>query len=203
MSLSSTPKQPRHFTTFEVGRICGVFHTTVINWVNKGKLKAHTTPGGHRRIALPDLLEFMRRFEMPIPEGLAHRNRRVMVVEDDESVRKLLANAVKPISGVEVEACASGLQALIAIGKEAPDVLLLDIRIPEVDGLEVIRVLRANEQLRPMKIIAITGEPLEPREAEFIKAHADHLFRKPFVTAQVRKRVAELLDPESLVEAGA
>ncbi len=199
--MSSTPSQPRLFTTFEVGRICGVFHTTVINWVNKGKLKAHTTPGGHRRIALPDLLEFMRRFEIPIPEGLAHRGRRVMVVEDDESVRKLLVNAVRGIPDVEVEDCESGLQALIAIGKEAPDVLLLDIRIPEVDGLEVLKVLRANEQLRPMKIVAVTGEPLEPGEQQLLRSHADHLFRKPFSTAQVRKRVAELLDPEPLVHA--
>jgi excisionase family DNA binding protein len=201
--MSTTPSQPRLFTTFEVGRVCGVFHTTVINWVNKGKLKAHTTPGGHRRIALGDLLEFMRRFEIPIPEGLAHRARRVMVVEDDESVRKLLVNAVKGIDDVEAEACAGGLEALIAIGKEAPDLLLLDIRIPEVDGLEVVKVLRANEQLRPMKIVAVTGEPLEPEELQFVRQHVDHVFRKPFSTAQVRKRVEELLDPERLVPSGA
>src|SRR5579885_1934753 len=102
----------RVFSTFEVGRICGVFHTTVINWVNKGKLKAHMTPGGHRRIALSDLIDFMRRFEMPIPADLENRPKRVLVVEDNAAVQRMLARALQPFEGIVVETCSGGLEAL-------------------------------------------------------------------------------------------
>src|SRR6185369_15954578 len=96
---------PRAFTTFEVAKICGVFHTTVINWVNKGKLKAHSTPGGHRRIQLPDLIAFMTQFDMPIPGDLHQRARRILIVEDDPSVQRMLQRTLSALPGVEIQTC--------------------------------------------------------------------------------------------------
>lgn len=195
MTITKAPAR-RVFSTFEVAKACGVFHTTVINWVNKGKLKAHHTPGGHRRIALPDLLDFMRRFEMPIPPDLESRKARVLLVEDDASVSRMLARALEDFEAIEIETCEGGLEALIAIGKNAPDVLVLDIRIPQVNGLEVCRVLRSNEQTKPIKIIAVTGEALSAEEEAFLQANADHFFRKPVAILEFRRRVRQLLDAE-------
>lgn len=194
--MAITTGATRVFSTFEVAKACGVFHTTVINWVNKGKLKAHLTPGGHRRINLNDLLDFMRQFDMPIPADLETKRRRVLVVEDDASVRRML---VRTIDGpdIDVETCEGGLEALIAIGKEAPDVLVLDIRIPQVNGLEVCRVLRSNEQLRPIKIVAITGEALSSEEEARLRSYADHFFRKPVATPEFKRRVRQLLELEA------
>ena len=127
-----TGSKSRAFTTFEVGRICGVFHTTVINWVNKGKLKAYVTPGGHRRILPEDLIDFMKRFEMPIPDNLVDRSMNILIVEDDASVQRMLMRSLQALPGVKIEVCESGLEALMHIGKEPPDLLILDIRIPHV-----------------------------------------------------------------------
>jgi excisionase family DNA binding protein len=195
MTITKTG-EPRVFTTFQVARICGVFHTSVINWVNKGKLKAHLTPGGHRRIKLPDLLEFMHKFEMPIPADLESKRKQVLIVEDDASVTRLLVRSIQSLSDLEVRTCAGGLEALIAIGKDAPDLLVLDIRIPQVDGLEVVRVLRANDQTRPIKILAISGEVLSDVERAFVREHCDAFFAKPVSTAEFRKRVAALVELE-------
>jgi excisionase family DNA binding protein len=184
----------RTFTSFEVAKACGVFHTTVINWVNKGKLKAHCTPGGHRRIMLPDLIAFMNQFEMPIPGDLTKRAKKILIVEDDPSVQRMLSRTLSALPGVEIQTCVGGLEALMAIGKEAPDLLILDIRIPQVNGVEVCRVLKSSEQTKPIKIVAITGEPL-PAEAEaFLKAHVDGFFQKPLPTAELKSRARELLD---------
>jgi CheY-like chemotaxis protein len=185
---------PKVFSTFEAGRVCGVVHTTVINWVNKGLLKAHTTPGGHRRIALADLVDFMRRFEMPIPEDLSGRRRRILVAEDDPAVQRMLRRALSALEGVEVEACASGLEALISIGREAPDLLVLDIRIPQVNGFEVLKVLRANAQTRPVRIVVVTGEALPREDEAVLRRDADAFFRKPVELAAFRRRAAELLE---------
>ncbi len=202
--MTVTNRQNRQvFSTFEVGRICGVFHTTVINWVNKGKLKAHHTPGGHRRIALADLIDFMKRFEMPIPPDLESRPRRVLVVEDNPAVQRMLVRALQAFEGISIETCTGGLEALMAIGKETPDLLILDIRIPQVDGFEVCRLLRSNEQTRPIKLIAVTGEPLSHDEEAYLKRQADGFFRKPISIADFRRQAAELLDVEPSPVAGA
>lgn len=191
----------RTFTTFEAAKVCGVFHTTVINWVNKGKLKAHCTPGGHRRILLPDLIAFMDRFEMPIPADLTQRAKRILIVEDDPAVQRMLKRALSALPGVELQTCAGGLEALMAIGKEAPDLIILDIRIPQVNGIEVCRVLKSSEQTKPIKIVAITGEPL-PAEAEaFLKVHVDGFFQKPLPTAELKAKALELLELEEAAAA--
>jgi CheY-like chemotaxis protein len=179
-----------------------VVHTTVINWVTKGLLKAHATPGGHRRIALPDLIDFMKRFDMPIPEDLASRRRRILVVEDDAAVQRMLTRALKPLEGVDVEACSGGLEALMRIGKEAPDLLILDIRIPQVNGFEVLRLLRGNEQTKPVRIIVVSGEALSRDEEAALRKEADGFFRKPIEVADFRRAAAELLDIDVPVAAG-
>src|SRR5688500_2835728 len=102
----------RLFTTFETAKACGAYHTTVINWINKGMLKARVTPGGHRRVALPDLLEFMRRFEMPIPHDLTDRPKRVLIVEDDPAVQRLIKRTLSELPSIDLQACDNGLQAL-------------------------------------------------------------------------------------------
>lgn len=184
------------FTTFEAGRICGVVHTTIINWVNKGLLKAHTTPGGHRRIALPDLIDLMNRFHMPVPADLATRRRKALIVEDDPAVQRMLCRALAPLEDLDVDTCAGGLEALVRIGREAPDLLVLDIRIPQVDGFEVLRLLRASEQTRPIRIVVVTGEALSREQESQLREDADELFRKPIEVSELRARAAQLLDLE-------
>ncbi|MBI4347211.1 MAG: response regulator [Elusimicrobia bacterium] len=182
------------FTTFSAAKACGVFHTTVTNWVNKGKLKAYTTPGGHRRIRLSDLLEFMDRFDMPVPEGLRERACRVLIVEDDPTTQRIFQRAVQ---GYDVACCASGLEALIAIGKDAPDLLILDVNIPEVNGLDVCKLLRSVEQTRPIKILAITGAVLSAADERFLKANSDGFLRKPVKIDEIREAVDAIMEPES------
>jgi excisionase family DNA binding protein len=186
----------RTFTTFEVAKICGVFHTTVINWVNKGKMKAHCTPGGHRRILLPDLIDFMTRFDMPIPGDLTYRPKKILVVEDDPSVQRLLKRVLQALPDVEIQTCVGGLEALMSIGKGAPDLLILDIRIPQVNGIEVCQLLRSNEQTRPIKIIAITGEPLADESQILIQSLVNAFFQKPLPIAELRAKARELLELE-------
>lgn len=187
-------RNDRAFSTFEAAKVCGVVHTTVINWINKGMLKAHATPGGHRRIQHGDLVDFMTRFGMPIPPDLLERAKKVLIVEDDAAVQRMLKRALQMLPGVELNACAGGLEALVAIGKDAPDLVILDIRIPQVNGLEVCKLLRSSEHTRPIRIIAITGEPLPGEDEEFLRKHVDGFYQKPLPTEELRGLVHDLLE---------
>lgn len=196
VTLIMTVTREREFTTFEAAKICGVFHTTVINWVNKGKLKARLTPGGHRRIRLDVLRAFMEKYDMPVPPDLLSRPKRVLVVEDNRAMQRFLTRALQGLPGVEVHACDNGLEALIGIGKESPDLVLLDIRIPQVDGFQVCRVLKAGEQTKDIRVIAVSGEVLGKDEEAFLDENVDAYFRKPLDAADLKGAAAELLGVE-------
>lgn len=183
----------REFSSFEAAKICGVFHTTLVGWVKRGRLPARCTPGGHRRISQSQLLEFMRRHDMPIPPDLAPKTKKILVVEDDPAVQRLLTRVLKALPGVSVQACAGGLEALILVGKEPPDLLVLDVYIPKINGLEVCKLLKSAPQARSIKIIAITGQVLPRKEEAFLREHADHFLRKPFDNAEITGKAAALL----------
>ncbi|MBI5242760.1 MAG: response regulator [Elusimicrobia bacterium] len=194
----SITNENREFTTFQAARICGVFHTTVINWVNKGKLAAHHTPGGHRRILLANLVAFMKHYDMPIPEGIVDERKRVLVVEDDPVVQQVLVRALKPLPELEITTCVNGMEALLAIGKRAPDLVVLDIRIPHVNGLELCRLLRNNDYTDPVKIIAVSGEALSAADEYFLRTHADCYFRKPLQIDIFQEAAMDLLELEEI-----
>lgn len=183
----------RAFTSFEAAKICGVFHTTMVGWVNQGRLEAHRTPGGHRRILLSDLVDFMRKYAIPIPADLAQKPRTILVVEDELASQRLMVRILKSLPNVEIQACVSGLEALILIGKEAPDLLVLDIYTPEIDGLAVCKLLKSTPHTQPIKIIAVSGQMLSGEEEAFLLKHADYFLRKPFSNAEVKAKAAALL----------
>ena len=187
-------QKERLFTTFQAARHCGVYHTTVINWIKSGKLPAYSTPGGHRRIHSKDLLGFMERFGIPVPEDLLTRSKHVLIVEDDASVRRMLSRTFAGVESLQVQTCEAGIEALIEIGRNPPDLLILDIRIPQVKGLEVCRILRSNPATAPIKILCVTGEALSESEEAFLHENTAGVFRKPLSTEALRREALGLLD---------
>jgi excisionase family DNA binding protein len=185
------------YTTFEVGKLCQVYHTTVINWINKGQLKAYTTLGRHRRIQRADLLNFMSRCGIRIPSELKHANKKVLVVDDDKSIQRLIQRIIiKSFLGTDVESVDNGVEALVSVGRHVPDLIVLDIVMPGMDGLEVCKLLRSNPTTRSMKIIAITGKKLAAEEEKFLKKNVDDFFRKPFSPLKLQHSIATLLKTE-------
>lgn len=172
----------RAYSTFEAARLCGVDPSTVIRWVNEKKLKAYITPGGHRRILESDLLVFLNKHKMPGAELLKRRGGpRVLIVEDDPSVGLLLRKALlreKP--GLEVHWIRDGIEALIALGKNPPDLVVLDVYMPGLDGVKVLATLRADPATRRTKVIGITGKSLPPDKLRFMRSRADAFYKKPF-----------------------
>lgn len=181
------------FTTFEAAKHCGVFHTTVINWVNKGKLRARTTPGGHRRIAAEDLLDFMKIYKMPIPRELQNAGRRFVVVEEDQGLAKLLDNALqRGHESAEISTCRDGAEALIRIGAKVPDVVILDLNLPAVDGFKVCKALKSDAATKGVKIIGMSDRPITKAQRAFLQRHTDAFFQKPLSIEKIAAQAAKL-----------
>jgi two-component system, OmpR family, response regulator RpaA len=182
------------YTTFEVGEICGVYPTTVINWVNQSKLPAFATPGGHRRIRREDLVAFLAKYNFPTPPELLGGRRRVLVVDDDPDCAGMIRRAFQAHEEqFEVSEIHNGIEALVSIGRTPPDLVVLDVVMPIVDGGTVCATLRKNPDTRAIKILAITGKRMDDRAVQSIRSHADGLFQKPFKVEALVKRALELL----------
>jgi excisionase family DNA binding protein len=165
-------KGPIYYTTFQAAKLLGVSPPTVVNWVNLGVLAAHRTPGGHRRIGQDDLVVFATEYHYPLPESLkegAQMVRRVLIVDDERDFGVTVREYLVVRGGFEVEVAESGFAAGLTIARFQPHVVLMDIMMPDMDGFEVLRMLRADPATRHIPVIACTAyrDPLiESRIAE-------------------------------------
>ena len=170
------------FTTFEAAKLCHVSPLSIINWVNAGRLPAFRTPGGHRRIRREDLLLFMRDNGLPIPEEMQQGSgrRKVLIVDDEPSIRELLAEHLSTRnSPYEVSTAADGFEAGRLVATFRPDVVLLDLRMPGVDGFQICRTIKADPGTASTVVIAMTGYYSPETEARVLECGAVRCFAKP------------------------
>jgi excisionase family DNA binding protein len=183
-----------YLTTFEVSRICEVNPTTVQNWVKEKKLKAYVTPGGHRRVRREDLAAFMKEFGMPIPKELAAERPLVLIVDDERDTLDFLVSAMEDEDGgIEVRGAQGGVEALLMIGERKPQLLILDILMPGMNGFEVCRKLKSSRTTRKIKIVAITGDHNPETRVRIQEAGADLFFTKPLDVIEFRTRCLKLM----------
>jgi excisionase family DNA binding protein len=182
------------FTTFEISQICEVNPTTVQNWVKEKKLKAYVTPGGHRRVPREDLVAFMKEFGMPLPRELQGSPPIILIVDDELEVLDLLTSIMQ--SGddeLEVLCAPGGVEALLMIGERKPDLLILDIMMPGMNGFEVCSKLKASPTAQNIKIVAITGNHDPSVRDRILRAGADLCFTKPLSVREFRSECLKLM----------
>lgn len=137
-----------------------------------------------------DLLAFLRKHKIPMPGALAGGSFNVLVVEDDADVSKMLQTFLESQPGYRVSTTADGINALMAVGRERPDLMILDIKIPGVDGIEVCRQIKADPKGRTA-IIAISGQ--SDAGAKAIEAGADTFITKPIDLETLLAHIKKLL----------
>ena len=185
------------FTTFEAAKLCHVSPLSIINWVNAGRLPAFRTPGGHRRIRREDLVRFMRDNGMPLPEELREGSGRprVLVVDDEASIREVLTEHLttreKPY---EVMAAADGFEAGRLVATFKPDVVLLDLRMPGMDGFQVCRTVKADPETSNTVVIAMTGYYTPETEARILECGAMRCIAKPIEPSALGTQIDQLFD---------
>jgi two-component system, OmpR family, response regulator RpaA len=164
------------YTTHEVSRLLHVNPRSVINWIEQSLLQSYRTPGGHRRIRHDDLMAFLRKHQIPTPASLVAGKFSILIVDDDQEIIDLLKAYLERQAPYEISTAADGIKALIEVGRVKPDLLILDIMIPGVDGVEVCRRIKADSSNKTA-IVAISGTT--ERESQVLEAGADAFMLKP------------------------
>ena len=116
----------------------------------------------------------------------------VLVAEDDDDIRALVAFRLER-SGYSVVLARDGVTALEISAKELPDLIVLDVMMPKLDGFEVTRRLRADEATRRIPIILLTARAQDNDVQQGFEAGADDYLRKPFSPDELRARVQAIL----------
>lgn len=114
---------------------------------------------------------------------------KILIVEDDTSLRDLFT-AMLSIDGYTIEVASDGQEALTILNKNRPDIVILDMNLPQVSGYEVIRYIRSHEQLRDLRVIILSANSNVPSsdEAEL----ADVVLMKPVTMIQLQTMVKRL-----------
>ena len=178
------------YTTHDISRLLQVNPRSVINWIEQNLLPSYRTPGGHRRVRRDDLLAFLRKHQIPTPASLVEGKFRILIVEDEEEVVTLLKTYLQRQGGYEVAAASNGINALIDVGRIKPDLLILDVMIPGVDGIEVCRRIK-DDSANKTAIIVISGNA--ESEKKVLQAGADVFMQKPVDLEKLNSEARRLL----------
>lgn len=203
MVKSKAPtNQSKLLTTGEVARYCDVSTNAVKKWIRNGRLKAFRTPGGHFRVDSEDFRDFLVRHQMPVyAEFFEKGSRRVLLVDDDSSVREMLAEVLRAMDfELDVEQAEDGYEALLKAGHSKPDLLVLDLKMPRMDGFEACRRIRSNPSTASTKILAISGFMDSTAQEEIVRCGASDYMKKPLNIEEFRNKITRLLDLSSTQE---
>lgn len=178
------------YTTGEVARLFQVTKRTVIKWIDEGKLRGYRIPGSrHRRVPESSFREFLRVYKIPHSEILVRP--RVLIVDDDHDFLELLKDALR--DRYDLETACTALEAASRLPVFQPDLILLDIRLPDLSGLEVCRHFQSyrHERKAPILTMSAYGAELDP--ADLRRSGADDFLPKPLKLAELKERIASMV----------
>lgn len=183
------------YTTYDISKICNVDLTTVIGWIEKGILPGYRTPGGHRRVKKEDLIEFLKKYKLPLPaEWASEGKKKILIIDDEPKILSYCLRALKKLKfDSEIETADDGFSGGRKISTFLPDLVILDLRLPGVDGFDLCREIRSDERLKKTKILAITAYDSPETKERIIANGADAYLGKPFDISDLMKAVENLL----------
>ncbi|MFO7750155.1 MAG: response regulator [Desulfobacteraceae bacterium] len=182
-------------TVFTASKYCNVSSKTIINWVENGHIKAYKTVGGHRRIKKNDLESFMNSQGIPIPEAKEESVRKKILVVDDDMiiVESIVQSLEEDEFDYEVVSASDGFEAGLQVNHFHPDLLILDIMMPDIKGYEVCRKIKQNEKTKQTKIIVLSAYLDDDKFALMKENGADLCLSKPIPLSRLKDEVASLL----------
>ena len=186
------------YTTGEAAKICKVSQQTIIRCFDSGQLKGFRVPGSRfRRIPRDVLYKFMKDNGIPT-DALESGKRKALVVDDDPDLVDLIRDVLQADGRFEVRMANNGFDAGMLTKEYRPDIMILDVMLPDINGEEVCQRVRNDPTMDDVKIICISGMVEQDKIADLKTAGANDFLQKPFEVETLLERVCDLLDMETV-----
>lgn len=200
-----------HHTTKEVAQILGLAVRSVQLMVDRGELEAWKTPGGHRRISRASVDRWRARRANDLPDsakgaqgladgvtsrarGTASGQARVLIIEDSVHYQKLLSLLLSQrFPNVQWRIADEGIAGLAMAGEWHPDVLIVDILLPGIDGATLITSLRTHRQFQGSQLIVVTSLDEAQRAPYAFALQGVPVIHKPHLVAELPPMLAKCL----------
>lgn len=195
MQVAKHDKKPTKnvYTTGEVAEICNVSQQTVIRCFDSGKLKGFRVPGSRfRRIPHESLVQFMRDNAIPL-DKLDSGKKRILAVDDDEAILDMLVELLERDGRFDVRVARGGYEAGMLTQEFHPECIILDYKLPDINGNRVCKTIRSNQAFADTRIIIISGVADPDEIRDLMSAGADDFLRKPFQIDELIARILKLL----------
>jgi excisionase family DNA binding protein len=187
-SRSTVGANPEWLTLGQAAKYLGVAQSTIRKWSDSGRLSAFYTPGGHRRFRREDLDSFLGGGSRP--SGRARPL--ILIVDDDQRLREYLRVNFE-MEGYLVREAASAAEGLEALDEEPPDLILLDVMMPQVDGWEMLSRVRERHGVESIPVVMFSGK-VDEQSAEAARERGAQAFiGKPFDPQQLIASTKQLL----------
>jgi two-component system chemotaxis response regulator CheY len=180
-SRRAPASEPDWLTLGQAAKYLGVAQSTIRKWSDTGRVPAFYTPGGHRRYRRMDLDVFLERSG---PGGKPKDGPTVLVVDDDPGVRQVVRLSLE-LEGYIVKEAGGAEEGLAAVEDEAPDLILLDVMMPHVDGWEMLRQIQERHGAGSIPIVMFSGKVDAQTAAQATARGAQGFVGKPFDPQQL------------------
>jgi excisionase family DNA binding protein len=175
-------------TLGQAARFLGVAQSTIRKWSDNGRVPAFYTPGGHRRYRRSDLETFLDRSG---PGGRQRSGPRILLVDDDAKVRELVRVNLE-FEGYEVREAGSAEEGLSAIEEAKPDLVLLDVMMPQTDGWEMLRRIQERYGAGAIPVVMFSGKVDEQSVQQASESGAQAFVGRPFDMHQLIEQTKQI-----------
>lgn len=181
----------KSLTTGDIAEYCDVNLRTVIRWIDKGSLKGYKLPGrGNNRVTVDNFLAFLKENNMPIPLKFLPNSKTVLIVDDDKNMGSAIKRVLKN-DGFQCDTATNGFLAGSKLMQHKPTLMTLDLTMPGLNGFELLKHLRAEEQFSDLKILVISALT-QDRLDEALRLGANAVLSKPFKNDELLNLANEL-----------
>ena len=198
MSRDSDSKKPIVYSAMEVAKFCGVVNQTAINWIKSEYIKAFQTPGGQYRVYPEDLVAFMQKKNIHIPDSLLracskNRNRHsILLVDDDRAWNDVMAKYLnKKLNEAEIYQAFDGFEAGALMVEKHPDIVVLDLDLPGIDGIRICKTISEGNSFGKPVIIVTTALEDEGLEKQCLELGVAKFLKKPINLPHLAENLME------------
>jgi excisionase family DNA binding protein len=186
-STREAAREPEWLTLGQAARYLGVAQSTIRKWSDGGRVRVYKTPGRHRRYRRDDLDAFLAR-SGPEPG----RGPVVLIVDDDDVVRDYVRVNLE-LEGYTVREAGSAEEGMRVLDEARPDLILLDVMMPEVDGWEMLQRVHDRHGVGAVPVVMFSGKVDERAGGEAAARGAQGFVGKPFDPRELIAQTKQLL----------
>ncbi|MCK5707459.1 MAG: response regulator [Candidatus Aureabacteria bacterium] len=180
------------FSTGYVAKLLGVTNKTIVKWIREKGLNAFQLPGGeHYRIRKEELIKFLKINNVPVPKEIAPRigKPRILIIDDDENMCFAIKRILVNDGSFEVDVAFDGFDGGLKINTFKPDLVLLDIKMPGIDGIEVLKRIKENPDTLQIKVVIISAFINNDISQKIKELDGDGVIKKPFKKEELLKKI--------------